>query len=61
MVCDDNTLLWRVVLHSLANEFLHSISNDVVPIINYAVGDLDLCLYTDNVGDARDDSINDDA
>ena len=50
-----------MVPHSLANEFLHSAANDDVPTFNYVVGDLSQCLYTDSVGDARDDGRDDDA
>ena len=61
MVYNDSTRLWRVVMHSLANEFLHSVENDDVPTFNYVVCDLAQYLYTDSVGDAGDDGRDDDA
>ena len=56
-----STLLWRVVLHSLANDFLYSVADDDVPTFNYVVGDLAQYLYTDSAGDARYDGRDDDA
>ena len=54
-------LLWRVVLHLLADEFLHLVADDDVPAFYYVVGDLAQYLYTDSVGDVRDDGRDNDA
>ena len=55
MVRDD----WYHIYY--ADEFLHSVADDDVPTFNYVVGDLAHSLYTDSVGDARDDGRDDDA
>ena len=54
-----STLLWRVVLHSLADEFLHLVADDNVPTFNYVVDDLDQYLYTNSAGDAQEDGRDD--
>ena len=42
-------------------DFLHLVADDDVTTFNYVVGDLAQYLYTDSVGDARDDVGDDDA
>ena len=50
-----------MALHLLADEFLHSVVDDVQAFV-YAMGDLAQYLYIDNsAGDARDDARDDDA
>ena len=61
MVYDYGTLLWRVVLQSLVDNFLHLVADDDVPAFNYVVGDLAQYLYTDSAGNARVDGRDDDA
>ena len=57
---DDSALIWRVVLHSLADEFLHSVADDDLSAFNNVVGDLGHSLYTNSASDAIDYGIYDD-